>query len=59
MPQFFPQANPLNLVPQATFSGGLPGTTASFGIEQRFPFFGYNTLCNFSGNLTKARARTP
>ena len=27
----------------------------SFGIEQRFPFFGYNTLFNVSGNVTKLK----
>ena len=52
MPQFFPQANPLYILPQATFTGGLATpnagnpTYASFNIEQRFPFFGYNTLFN-------------
>ena len=51
--QFFPQANPDNLLPQATFGGGIPGTLASFNVESRWPFFGYNTLWNFSGNLTK------
>ena len=51
--QFFPQANPDNLLPQASFSGGLPGTIASFNVESRWPFFGYNRLWNFSGNLTK------
>ena len=54
MPQFFPQANPLYLVPQASFGGGVPGNPLSFGIEQRFPFFGYNTLFNIAGNITKA-----
>ena len=56
LPQFFPNANPLNLLPQASFQGGLPnpnGNYASFGYEQRFGFFGYNTLFNVSGNLTK------
>jgi hypothetical protein len=52
-PQFFSNANPLNLLPQASFSGGPPGTIASFGYEQRFGFFGYNTLFNVSGNVTK------
>ena len=51
--QFFPSANPDNLMPQASFSGGIPGTIASFNVESRWPFFGYNTLWNFSGNLTK------
>lgn len=55
MPQFFPQANPLDILPQATFTGGSPGTIASFGVEQRFPFFGFNTLFNISGNITKVR----
>jgi hypothetical protein len=61
MPQFFPQANPLNIIPQASFSGGLPTpnagnpTYASFGVEQRFPFFGFNTLFNVSGNVTKLK----
>ena len=55
LPQFFPQANPQFLLPQATFTGGPPGTIASFGVEQRFPFFGYNTLFNVSGNLTKLK----
>ena len=51
--QFFPQANPDNLMPQATFGGGVPGDIASFNVESRWPFFGYNTLWNFSGNVTK------
>jgi hypothetical protein len=53
MPQFFPQANPLAIIPQASFTGGVPGNPLAFGVEQRFPFFGYNTLFNVSGNLTK------
>jgi hypothetical protein len=53
--QFFPQANPDNLLPQATFNGGLPGTIASFNVEPRWPFFGFNTLFNVSGNLTKVK----
>jgi len=53
MPQFFPAANPLSIIPQATFTGGVPGTPLQFGIEQRFPFFGYNTLFNVSSNITK------
>jgi hypothetical protein len=53
--QFFPQANPDNLMPQATFNGGLPGSIAQFNVESRWPFFGFNTLWNFSGNLTKIK----
>jgi hypothetical protein len=51
--QFFPEANPLNSMPQASFSGGVPGSIASFNVEPRWPFFGFNRLWNFSGNLTK------
>ena len=53
--QFYPQANPDNVLPQATFSGGPPGTIGSFGVEQRWPFFGYNKLFNVSSNLTKIK----
>ena len=53
--QFFPQANPDNLMPQATFTGGIPGNIGQFNVESRWPFFGYNTLWNFSGNLTKVK----
>jgi len=62
LPQFYPGANPDNVLPQATFTGGLPTpntgnpTYASFGVEQRWPFFGYNKLFNFSTNLTKIKS---
>lgn len=55
LPQFYPGANPLNVLPQVSFNGGVPGTIASIGVEQRFPFFGYNTLWNISGNLSKLK----
>jgi hypothetical protein len=54
MPQYFPDANPMHLVPNANFAGGVPGTVLSLGVENRFPFYGYNTLFNFSTNITKA-----
>lgn len=53
--QFFPEANPLNSMPQASFGGGIPGNIASFNVESRWPFFGFNTLFNVSGNLTKVK----
>lgn len=57
LPQFFPQANPLDLLPNATFTGGITaGGAASIGLfqyERRFPFYGYTTLGNFSGSVTK------
>ncbi len=59
--QFFPQANPERIVPNASFLGGLPTPNtgnpsyASFNTDNRWPFFGYNTLWNFSGNMTKIK----
>ena len=58
--QFFPGANPDNLLPQATFTGtAIPSlnnnSIASFNVESRWPFFGYNTLFNISGNITKVK----
>ena len=53
--QFFPAANPDNVLPNASFNGGIPGTIAPFSVESRWPFFGYNTLWNFSGNMTKIK----
>ncbi len=50
LPQFFPAANPLRLVPNATF-GGIPNAT-QLNIEQRFPFFGTNNIWNYSDNLS-------
>ncbi len=50
LPQFFTAANPLRLIPNATF-GGIPNAT-QFNIEQRFPFFGTNNIWNWSDNLS-------
>ncbi len=54
MPQFYPAANPLNLIPNATFgSNGSIANQPQLNIESRFPFFGRNNIWNFSGNLSK------
>lgn len=50
LPQFFPQVNPRNLVPNATF-GGVPNAI-QLNIEQRFPFFGTNNIWNWSDNFS-------
>jgi len=50
LPQFFPGANPLRLVPNATF-GGITNAP-QLNIEQRFPFFGTNNIWNWSDNLS-------
>ncbi len=51
LPQFFPGANPQNLIPNVNF-GGVPNA-AVLNIEQRFPFFGTNNIWNWSNNLSK------
>ena len=53
LPQFFPGANPLRLVPNVTY-GGI-SNAPQLNIEQRFPFFGTNNIWNWSDNLTMIR----
>lgn len=49
-PQFNPQLNPLNVIPNATFGG--VQTAPSIAWESRWIFFGTNTTKTFSDNLT-------
>jgi hypothetical protein len=58
LPQFFPEANPLDILPNATFNGSaMPGTIGFFLYERRFPYYAYATLWNLSASLTRvARA---
>lgn len=51
IPQFYPQSNPLNLIPNATF-GGIPDAP-QLNIEQRFPFFGTNDIWDYSDNYSQ------
>jgi hypothetical protein len=55
LPQFFPEANPLRVVPNASFgAAGLAlANLPELGVEGRFPFFGRNDIWNASVNLTK------
>jgi len=55
LPQFFPQANPRGLIPNATF-GGIPNA-ASISLEGRFPFFGTQSTWNISDNLSKIQGK--
>jgi hypothetical protein len=50
LPQFYPQANPLNLVPNTSY-GGITNA-GGLGMEQRFPFFGTNNIWNYSDNYS-------
>lgn len=53
LPQYYPQANPYNLIPNANF-GGVPNAGV-LSIEARFPFFGTNNIWNWSDNLSWIR----
>jgi hypothetical protein len=53
-PAFLPEGNPLDLLPNASFTGGIPALYAPIIMyERRFPFAGYMTLWNVSSSLTK------
>ena len=57
LPQFYPQLNPLNLIPWASF-GGIVGA-ASFTWDARFPTRSADTIFDLTNNLTKSfRAHT-
>ena len=57
LPQFYPEANPSRIVPNADFGvSGLALPSANMptlGVEGRYPFFGENDIWNSSLNLTK------
>ena len=59
LPQFFPEANPARILPNASFGvaglalGSSISQIASLGVEGRYPFFGQNDIWNISANLTK------
>lgn len=53
LPQFYPEANPFGLIPNANF-GGVPNAGV-LSIEARFPFFGTNNIWNWSDNLSVIR----
>jgi hypothetical protein len=55
LPQFFPQANPSNLVPNATF-GGVPDAP-QLNVDQRYPYFGANNVWQYSDNLSQVRGK--
>jgi Carboxypeptidase regulatory-like domain len=55
IPQFYPQANPYNLIPNATFAG-VPNN-ANLGIEGRYPFFGTNNIWNYSDNFSYIKGK--
>jgi hypothetical protein len=55
-PAFLPESNPLDLLPNTSFGGGIQAAYAPILMyERRFPFAGDSTLWNVSGSLTKIR----
>ena len=52
--QFFPQANPQNLIPNMSFAGtNALSNTRGIGISDRFPFNAKNIIWNYNVSLTK------
>jgi len=52
IPQFYPQANPFSLIPNATFNNSNIPNNGNLSIEQRFPFFGTNNIWDYSDNFS-------
>jgi Carboxypeptidase regulatory-like domain/TonB-dependent Receptor Plug Domain len=58
LPQFFPSANPLNVVPNASFAGtNAPPNVAAIGVQNRFYFDASNDIYNGSANVTKVKGK--
>jgi hypothetical protein len=53
IPQFFPSANALGVIPNATF-GGIPSAGQLF-IDSRFPYFGRNNLWTWMDNYAQVK----
>jgi hypothetical protein len=53
--QFYPEINPLSIIPQASF-GGVPNA-AAITYDGRFPLRGADTVINFSDNVTWNRGK--
>jgi hypothetical protein len=51
IPQFFPNANPFGVVPNATFAG-VPNAP-QLNIDPRFPYFGRNTVWDYMDNYSQ------
>jgi hypothetical protein len=51
IPQFYPQSNPYNFIPNATF-GGVSDAPQLF-IDPRFPYFGRNNVWDYTDNYSQ------
>ena len=61
LPQLYPAANYLDLLPTTTFSagsgGGIVNNPASITFERRFPYFGTDSIQNYRGNIAWVRGK--
>lgn len=55
IPQFYPNANPYGLVPNATFAG-VP-SAPQLNIDARFPYFGRNNVWEYMDNYSQIHGR--
>jgi hypothetical protein len=57
--QFFPEANPFDLIPNFTFGGtnALPSTRTIGGFEQRYPFDARNPTWDVTSSITKQHGK--
>jgi hypothetical protein len=55
VPQFYPQNNPLDVIPLLTFGGGVVPNVVSVNYESRFPLNGADTWLTFNNVLTTTR----
>ena len=59
LPQFYPTANPMNLVPDVQFAaangGATIGNAGQVGFEQRFPFYGEEKVQTVTDNVSYIR----
>jgi hypothetical protein len=55
IPQLFPQANPLDVIPNATFGG--VSDAPQLSIDQRFPYADTNTIWNYADNYSQVMGR--
>jgi hypothetical protein len=50
IPQWFPQSNPLGLIPNATFAS--VSDAPQLNIDQRYPYFGPDNVWDYADNFT-------
>jgi Carboxypeptidase regulatory-like domain len=51
LPQFYPQSNPLGVIPNATFGG--VSDAPQLNLDPRFPYFGANNVWEYADNYSQ------